>query len=498
MPRAVLDDPIRAPRLRTPREVPPITAPASPLLPPAAPGDAGAVSLSEVLSALSHALDLTEGLPHGHALRSCAIAMRLAEELGLGTEDRVALYYAMLLKDAGCSSNAARMSALFGSNDRLVKARMKRVDWHDRWALALNTLRNSGVGGGAFSRLRHFLGIARAGTVTRELIQIRCERGAGVARALGFPEVTAAAIASLDEHWNGGGHPRGLRGEAIPLLSRIANLAQVVDVFATAEGVETAVRVAEERSGRWFDPALVRLLAAWRADAAWWTRLRGGDVLAMAVQAEPARTPLVVGEAGLDGIAAAFAAIIDAKSPFTYSHSTNVATFAEGMAGVMGVPADECRLLRRAGLLHDFGKLGVSSAVLDKPGALTAEERAEIVRHPLYTWEILSRVSAFRDFAWTAAVHHEKLDGSGYPWGMRGDQLSLPARILAVADVYEALVADRPYRAGLGRERALDILRKQAGTQLCARSVAGLEAYLGVGAGGRDAPVAPAAPRGSR
>ena len=478
-PRAALGggDALRLPRTRTPRDVP-IVVP-RPLAVPAAPGDAHVVSLAEVLSALSHALDLTEGLPDGHALRSCAMAMRLAEETGLGTDDRLALYYAMLLKDAGCSSNAARMSALFGADDRAVKARMKGVDWHRRWSLAVNTLRAVGDDGGPLGRLRHFFGIARAGAVTRELIAIRCERGAGVARTLGFPEVTAAAIAALDEHWNGRGHPLGLSGEEIPLLARIANLAQVMDVFLVAGGAEAAVRVAEERSGRWFDPQLVQLVRAWRGDAGWWRRLRAGDAQAMAASAEPSRAPLAVTEGGLDAIAAAFADIIDAKSPFTFSHSANVATYAEGMGRVMGMSPDECRTLRRAGLLHDFGKLGVSSRVLDKAGALTAEERLEILRHPVYTWEILSRVSAFQSFAWTAALHHEKLDGSGYPWGMRGDRLELAARVLAVADVYEALVADRPYRGGLGRDKALDVVRKQAGTQLCAQAVAGLEAYVG-------------------
>ena len=472
---ALTDDVARPPRTRTPRDQSAIAW--RPVAVPVAPGDAHAVRLAEVLSALSHALDLTEGLPNGHALRSCAMAMRAAEEMGLGADDRLALYYAVLLKDAGCSSNAARLSALFGADDRAVKARLKRVDWHRRWPLALATLGAAGEDG-PLARLRHFLGIARAGAVTRQLIAIRCERGAGVARALGFPEVTASAIASLDEHWNGQGHPQGLRGEEIPLLARIANLAQVMDVFLASGGAEAAVRVAEERSGSWFDPQLVQLVRAWRGDARWWRRLRASDTQATVAESEPSRAPLAVTEVGLDAIAAAFAEIIDAKSPYTFSHSANVATYAEGVGRAMGLPAEECRLLRRAGLLHDFGKLGVSSRVLDKPGALNAVERAEILRHPVYTWEILSRVSAFQPFAWTAALHHEKLDGSGYPWGIRGDRLSLPARILTVADVYEALVADRPYRGGLGRDKALDVLRQQAGTQLCVRSVAGLEAFV--------------------
>src|SRR4051812_5579294 len=136
------------------------------------------VSLSEVLSALSHALDLTEGQPLGHTVRSCVIGMRLAESLGLGAGERSALYYALLLKDAGCSSNAARMAALFGSDDQRVKPRMKFVDWHNCIRLAVHTARNCGVRSGIIERVRHFVAIARTEGMTRDLIKVRCERGA--------------------------------------------------------------------------------------------------------------------------------------------------------------------------------------------------------------------------------------------------------------------------------------------------------------------------------
>lgn len=186
------------------------------------------VSLSEVLSALSHALDLTEGQPPGHTLRSCLIGMRLAEEMGLGEEDRSALYYALLLKDAGCSSNAARMAALFGSPDQAAKYRMKKVDWHRRVPLALRTARTVAMDGGIRERVRHFMRVARTPGATRDLIQIRCDRGAEIVLRLGFPEASAEAVRSLDEHWCGKGYPLGLSGERIPLLARITNLAQTV------------------------------------------------------------------------------------------------------------------------------------------------------------------------------------------------------------------------------------------------------------------------------
>ena len=212
-----------------------LALPARPHTPLAQPAirqvSASAIPIAELLAALSHALDLTEGAPAGHTLRSCMVAMRIADAIGLGTDDRTALYYAMLLKDAGCSSNAARITALFGTDDHAVKPRMKIVDANRRLRLAIETFRNSGAGKGLRSRIAYFMGIARGGGVTRELIAIRCERGAAIARQMGFPEATCLAIRSLDEHWNGCGHPEGLKGRAIPLLSRVANLAQTMDIF---------------------------------------------------------------------------------------------------------------------------------------------------------------------------------------------------------------------------------------------------------------------------
>lgn len=160
----------------------------------------GQVSQSEVLSALSYALDLTEGQPEGHTLRSCAIGMRISAEIGLPEEGRAALYYAMLLKDAGCSSNAARMATLFGSSDQEVKFGMKLVDWHRAIPLALRTARMVGLGESMLTRIRTFIRLARGENVTRELIQIRCDRGADIVRSLGFPDATSEAVRCLDEH----------------------------------------------------------------------------------------------------------------------------------------------------------------------------------------------------------------------------------------------------------------------------------------------------------
>jgi putative nucleotidyltransferase with HDIG domain len=435
-----------------------------------------AVGLAEILSALSHALDMTEGQPPNHTLRACLIGMRLADEAGLDNLDREALYYALLLKDAGCSSNAARMAALFGSPDQSVKYSMKLVDWHRAGRLALQTFRNTGGDGGFVSRVSHFLRVARTPDVTRDLIAIRCDRGAEIVRRIGFPDASADAVRSLDEHWNGGGYPDGLAGEQVPLLSRIALLAQTVEIFSTARGTDAALETVRLRRGTWFDPRLADLVLDWRTDDAWWARLQATDVAQDVVACEPGSSARVVDDEGLDRIAGAFAEIIDAKSPFTFRHSTGVAEYARAVAGMMGLPAEQVRRVYRAGLLHDIGKLGISNRILDKAGPLTTEERRVIESHPVYSRDILKRVSAFADFRDCAVLHHEKLDGSGYPWKLTGDGLDTDARILGVVDIYEALTADRPYRAGMPHNQAMDILSRDAGSRLCADSINALEA----------------------
>lgn len=440
------------------------------------------VSLSEVLAALSYALDLTEGQRPGHTLRTCLIGMRLGEEIGLSEEMRSSLYYALLLKDAGCSSNAARMSALFGSDDRFVKPFLKNVDRQEKLKLALKTLLASGKSGNVVSRIKHFVGVSRTPEVTRDLIAIRCERGAGIAMRLGFSEATASAIRSLDEHWNGAGHPEGLAGEEIPILARIINVCQTVEVFHKEHGLGGALAVLLKRRGTWFDPKLVDRMLKWRSEAKGWSEPSEEAMAEAVMELEPGAETRMVDAEELDNICRAFADIIDAKSPFTFNHSANVAAFSVAISRATGADASEQQRIYRAGLLHDIGKLGVSNTILDKPGRLTPEERVEIERHPVFTNNILSHVHAFGDFAWTASIHHECLDGSGYPYKLTAPQIDGPARMICVADVFEALTADRPYRAGMTPADAFGLMRSAFATKLCQTTIDALEGcYEGAG-----------------
>jgi HD-GYP domain-containing protein (c-di-GMP phosphodiesterase class II) len=436
------------------------------------------IPLSEVISALSYALDITEGQPEGHAVRSCLIGMRVAEEIGLGADDRSHLFYALLLKDLGCSSNAARTCALFGADDLEVKRSWKTTDWSSGWESFLHVARNAEAGGSPLARARRVLSFAFAGEVGTELVQTRCERGADIARMLELAEPTAAAIRALDEHWDGGGKPDGLRGDAIPLLARIASLAQTTDVFFTAYGRDAALGTARARAGRWFDPELVRALETTRADGAFWELLHEPDLRAAVAAVEPADRALVADDDRLDRIAEGFARVIDAKSPYTFHHSEGVAEYAAAAGRVLGWDARELRELNRAALLHDIGKLGVSNRILDKPGRLTEAEMEVVRRHPEYTERILARVARFRHLAAVAGAHHERMDGNGYHRGVPAGGLPAAARVLAVADVCEALSAERPYRAALPPDRVLEIMRGMVGPGLCPESFAALEASM--------------------
>lgn len=196
-----------------------------------------------------------------------------------------------------------------------------------------------------------------------------------------------------------------------------------------------------------------------------------GDPLEAVAAIEPVSARVAADEGRLDGIARAFAQVIDAKSPFTYEHSARVAAIARAMAERLGWSAGEQRELWRAALMHDIGKLAVSNAILDKPGELTADEFARVREHPRFTFEILRRTPGFDDVALDASLHHERLDGRGYYRGWAGDRLTPRARMLAVADVMDALSADRPYRAALDRATVASMLRADAGISLCAEAV---------------------------
>ena len=367
---------------------------------PLAPGKLDKITLSELLGALSHALDLTEGQPAGHCVRCSRIGVEIGREIGLSEDEIAELYYALLLKDLGCSSNAARICELYLTDDLSFKQDFKFID---------------------------------------------------------------------------GSLPQALR----PIYSRIALMVQVIDVFHVSNGPEAALREAQNRSGTWFDPHLVAAFERIAARPAFWDMLRTDDGHEAALPQPPEQASLPIDEDYLDDIAAAFAQVVDSKSPYTSGHSERVTLFSDMIAEQLEFSAEQRRWLKRAALLHDIGKLGVSNAILDKPGKLDDAEWEIMRMHSAHSEAILSRIGAFRELAPIAGAHHERLDGKGYPRGLSGDQICLETRIIITADIFDALTAERPYRAAMPVTKALTIMSEMVGTQIDANCFAALGRALG-------------------
>jgi HD-GYP domain-containing protein (c-di-GMP phosphodiesterase class II) len=420
------------------------------------------VTEAELVASFSYALDLTEGQAAGHCIRACWIGFQVGRALGLSEAALQDLYYTLLLKDLGCSSNAARICELYETDDRAFKQGYKTVG--TSLAATLHFVFSKTAQGRPLHHRAAAIGniLANGGAIAQEMIVARCTRGADIARSLRFSEAVCGGIYRLDEHWDGSGRPGRLQGEAIPLFSRIALLAQVIDVFHGHAGRQAALDEVGRRSGSWFDPGLVQVIEG-IADSHFWQLLESATIDLRVVQLAPAGPSRPVDDDYLDAIAQAFGQVIDAKSPYTSGHSGRVADLSARIASALDVPIARRQWLRRAAYLHDVGKLGVSNAILDKPAQLDEREWDAMRGHAAHTREILGRIGAFVDLADVAAAHHERLDGRGYPLGLDDRRIRRETRIITVCDFYDALTSDRPYRAALSIEEALAIMAREVG-----------------------------------
>lgn len=444
--------------------------------------DHGSYLVSDAIAALSHALDISEGHEPQHGLRTAVIGMRIGRELGLTGDMSQDLYYTLLLKDLGASSNASQIYHLFGTDDRRLKRALRSVDLGDINEGAWFMLSQLPASVPLTKRLRYAmeLGLGRfhAG---HTLLRNRAERGAQFALDMGMGVPVADAIRSVGERHDGRGHPFGLSGDGVPLLARVAALAQAIELAFTAEGHEAAKRVAEQGRGERFDPDVVdAALRLWRTDRVCYD-LDGDTVWRSLTEVAPTEPTTTVEDERFDLVAGVMARVIDAKSPWTYNHSTRVKDIALGMAFELpGVEADteRVRALVRGALLHDVGTLALSNGLLDKPGNLVNGELESVQLHTVYSEHILSWIRPFQEALPFAAGHHERIDGRGYHGAVPASLLDLDVRLLAVADQFEALTSSRPHRDAFTATDALGILADDAGKGIDEAALAALERFL--------------------
>lgn len=419
-------------------------------VPPALPRNAAPPRRAEVLAALSVAIDLGLGQPAEHMLRSAIIASRLARTLGLTPEQRATVYYSTLVMWIGCHADSQEYARWFG-DDIGVRSAAYLVDWSGLPYLGF-LLGNVAHGEPAVRRARTMLTLVTdaRGHLAR-LIHSHCTSAAALAAHLGLPEPVQQAVAFTFERYDGGGLPAGCRGDAIPIEMRIAQLADVAEVHHRLYGTEGTLAMVRDRRGGQFDPLVADAFLS--EGERFLAEPEGGDVWSAAISLSPDRDD-VIAEPELDGLLRAIGDFVDLKCPFMLGHSTAVAELAEAAGRLLGIGAADCSVLRRAGYLHDVGRLGVSNQVWSKPGPLSADEWERVRMHPYLGTRVLARLGALSAEAELTRTHHEHLDGSGYPLGVAGGSLGRRDRLLAAAVAYRSALEPRPYRPALDPDGA--------------------------------------------
>ncbi|MCV2491071.1 LuxR C-terminal-related transcriptional regulator [Geodermatophilus sp. YIM 151500] len=399
------------------------------------------VRLAEVCAALSLTTDLASGAPFEKGLRTCVVATAFAELLGADEADRTAVFYAALLRSLGCTAHASENAALF-LDDVAFQAAFKRLDpgapaVFDRQLRAFGAWAPAQQDGlrQRFLRLAPVDGPRAA--------RACCEVSRALGGLLGLPVRAVDALDDVYERWDGLGLPGVRRGEELSWVARVVHVAEQA-VFAHADGGVPAARAeVVRRAGGHLDPGLAAAFVSDAGDLL--AALAAPDLLVAVVAAEPGPAP-VVGPADRTALCRALAAVADLKGRWLLGHSGHVAAVADAGAVASGFPDAERPSVQAAALLHDLGRVTVSSAVWDRPGPLGAADRERVRLHAYWTDRILRRCPALADLAGPAAAHHERCDASGYHRGVGSTDLSRAARLLAAADVFAAVTEPRPYR----------------------------------------------------
>jgi HD-GYP domain-containing protein (c-di-GMP phosphodiesterase class II) len=407
--------------------------------------------LAELIASLSLATDLGSGQPMEHGLRTCLVATRLGQRLGLGEEELAETYYTALLRSVGCTSDAHEQGAVFG--DELAARAELALVAHGSALEVLRVLRRRvGAGQPRTKRALLLAGAVATGKdrFQRQVFTAHCETAERLASRLGVPGGVQHALGFVFERWDGNGYPNGVGGEALPVAARIVQLAYDAVVYHRAGGIEAAAVAVKRLAGHAYDPDAAahfgELEDVWQVPP--WQAVLDG---------EPAGRQAVP-----DGAFRAVADFADLKSPYTLGHSPGVADLAEAAAWRLKLEPAAIDRLRDAALLHDLGRVGVPAGIWERPGSLGDADWEQVRLHPYLTERTLARAPALAAIGELAAAHHERLDGSGYHRRATAPLLGTEARVLAAADAWQAMSEPRPYRDALAPDAAAGELRRDA------------------------------------
>jgi len=421
------------------------------------------VGVGGVVAALSVASDLTRGHPPGEAMRACLVATELARRASLSQPAQADVYYATLLRFAGCAATSHEIAGAFGGDDVVVRARGDLID-PSQPDEAIGFLAGLGVDA---QQLHALGGVAGVGALKSEGARADCEVGAGLTARLQLPEAVRRAVLDSFERYDGHGVPAGRAGTDVAEASRFAAVGFTAVMFDAARGRDAAVETVARWSGRALDPDVATIFAA--APGELLGLCDPDDLWAAVVEAEPGRPRSFRDEAALDEALAGFGDAADLKTPWFTGHSRGVARLARTAAEQLG--SVDPSVVHRAGVLHDLGRVAVPTGIWERPSALRPEEWELVRLHPYHTGRILARSPALEPLGVIASRHHERIDGSGYPAGVRTAELDAAACLLAAADVLHALTEPRPHRATLDLAAASRLLSGMPLDRDCVRAV---------------------------
>lgn len=409
-----------------------------------------ALRLAEVLGTLSLATDLANRQPSEQALRTAILAVRLAQDEP--ADVRRDVFWAGLLRYLGCNGFAVEEASYAAGDDIGLRASFVQADLGRATEFVGAVLRDVGRGAPPLQRAKGILKLLSDPQAPRAHALAQCDAAAHCGRKLGMPPGVLQALADSDERYDGRGFPRRAAGDDVSLAQRYVEVSRVAVVFHALSGVPAACTEVARRAGGHLDPRIVarfsqgapQLCEGLERESVW------DDFL----QAEPGLW--LLDEDALDPLFEAFALMADLKSGYFSGHSPGVAALARNAARQQGLAPDQVDLLGRAALLHDLGRVAVSSGVWDKPGPLTPTEWERVRLHSYYTDRVLRHTPALARYADVAGRAHERLDGSGYP---RGDhEAGALARLLAAADTYHACIEPRAWRPAHDASAARRIL----------------------------------------